>query len=263
MKLKNKLVSAVLSAVLLTGSVGATTVLTNVTAAAATTVKKLPAPTGIKATKTTDSITLTWNAVKGADAYRVYKYNSKTKKYVKYKDVTKTTCKITGLSASKTYKFKVKALVYTEQTSSDVISVKTKAEEKIPTGGEIKVNGSTIQLPAMPMEVKTYEWADKGEVWYHYATSTVTGMNCKVDGDKLVLSFTGEKTYAYNRFHKGIVGWKLYEVAADGEKEVANGWCDTLTQDSGDKFEKVPYTIDNCLEKGKNYRIEFVDAYMW
>lgn len=59
MKLKNKLLSAVLSAVLLTGSVGATTVSTNVTAAAATTVKKLPAPTGIKATKTTDSITLT------------------------------------------------------------------------------------------------------------------------------------------------------------------------------------------------------------
>ena len=48
----------------------------------------------VTATQTTTTITLKWNKVTGADGYRVYKYNSKTKKYEKLKDVTKNTLKI-------------------------------------------------------------------------------------------------------------------------------------------------------------------------
>ncbi len=70
----------------------------------------------ITATQTTKTITLKWNKVSGADGYRVYKYNSKTKKYEKYKDVTKTTLKISKLSAGKTYKFKVRAYVKDDGT---------------------------------------------------------------------------------------------------------------------------------------------------
>lgn len=91
MKLKQKLISAVL----LAGSVSVPNTPIGVTASAATSTK-LAAPTGVKATKTSSSVKLSWKAVSGAGGYRVYKYNPTTKKYVKYKDVTGTACTIKG-----------------------------------------------------------------------------------------------------------------------------------------------------------------------
>ena len=257
MKLKNKLISAVLSAVLLTSSVGATAAFTDVTAAAATTAKKLPAPTEIKVNKTAKTITLTWNKVEGADAYRVYKYNSTTKKYVKYKDVTKTTCKITGLSPSKTYKFKIVSLAYAEHKSSGAISAKT-----MSTGDEIILNGSVIQLPVLSQTVDTYTRANSEQEWGLSGSCDVRAMDCKVKDDKLVLYFTGEKTYAYSMFSMGVIGWKMYEVGEKSDKEIAKGDCYPSTAYATERFTNSSYSIDYCLEKGKTYRIELVDAYV-
>lgn len=88
---------------------------------------KIAAPSGISVRVGSDSVTLSWYRTSGADAYRVYKYNSSKKKYVKYKDVTETSCKITGLTAGKTYKFRIASLVksgsgYKVQGKSSVIS---------------------------------------------------------------------------------------------------------------------------------------------
>ena len=124
MKLKHKLISAVLSAVLLAGSVSVPNTPVGITASAASSTK-LAAPTGVKATKTSNSVKLSWKAVSGAGGYRVYMYNASTKKYEKYKDVTGTTCTVKGLKASTTYKFKVATLKFTTQSSSEKISKKT------------------------------------------------------------------------------------------------------------------------------------------
>ncbi len=67
------------------------------------------ATTKVTASQTTTTITLKWNKVTGADGYRVYKYDTKKKKYVKVKDVTKTTLKISHLKAGTKYKYKVRA----------------------------------------------------------------------------------------------------------------------------------------------------------
>ncbi len=60
-----------------------------------------------KKTETPNSITLSWFDNNEVDGYRVYKYNSSKKKYVKYKDTTKKTMKVTKLKPEKKYKFKV------------------------------------------------------------------------------------------------------------------------------------------------------------
>lgn len=70
----------------------------------------LDAPANIDATKTKDSVTLVWDDVTGASAYRVYKYNSAKGKYEKYKTVSSSKCKVTELSSNTAYKFKVVAL---------------------------------------------------------------------------------------------------------------------------------------------------------
>lgn len=107
---------------------------------------KLAAPTGLIASaKTEKTITLKWNKVSGASAYRVYKYDSSTGKFVKYKNVSKTTCKVSGLSAGTSYKFMVAALVkkdgkYQEQTRSGEYTVSTnkKAASTTTDGKNVK-----------------------------------------------------------------------------------------------------------------------------
>lgn len=90
----------------------------------------LDAPANLDATKTTNSVTLVWDDVTGASAYRVYKYNSSKEKYEKYKDVSSSKCKISDLKPGTKYKFKVVALKkengkYTEGEYA-TISVTTK-----------------------------------------------------------------------------------------------------------------------------------------
>ena len=90
------------------------------------------APSNIKASKTNNSVTLSWDKADGADIYRVYKYNDKTGKYEKYKDVTSAKCTVSGLKAGTKYKFKVvsyskdKDGKYVKGESSKAVSVTTK-----------------------------------------------------------------------------------------------------------------------------------------
>ena len=93
---------------------------------------KTAAPANFKASKTKNSVTLTWDKADGADMYRVYKYNDKTGKYEKYKDVKSAKCTVSGLKAGTKYKFKVvsysknKDGKYVKGESSKAVSVTTK-----------------------------------------------------------------------------------------------------------------------------------------
>lgn len=70
---------------------------------------KLAKPSSLKASVSGKKITLSWNKVSGADAYRVYKYDTAKKKYVKLKDVkgTKLSVKVSNYGD---YKFLVRSL---------------------------------------------------------------------------------------------------------------------------------------------------------
>lgn len=104
-------------------------------APAAPAAPKLSAPTGIKGTVSQDKIVLTWNKVSGAEGYRIYKYDEKTGKYLKYKDVKGEKCTVSGLKSSTKYKFKIYALVsengkFALQTPTGAFSFTTKAAKK-------------------------------------------------------------------------------------------------------------------------------------
>lgn len=79
-------------------------------------VRVLSAPNSIN-TKAGDSkITLSWSSVEGADGYRIYIYDSASKKYKTYKTIKSTKCTIKNLSNGKSYKFKVAAVRYDPST---------------------------------------------------------------------------------------------------------------------------------------------------
>ena len=65
--------------------------------------KKLPAPENIKASVGNGKVTLSWDAVDGADGYRIYQYEAVSKKYKKLKTIKGTKSTVSGLENGKKY----------------------------------------------------------------------------------------------------------------------------------------------------------------
>lgn len=109
--------------------------------------------TGLKASDITkNSLKLSWKKVSGATAYLVYKYSDKDKKYVKIASVTKNSLNVTELSASKTYQFKVRAVVKTNSKNyygaySDVYTAYT-------APGDVK----NLKISNVVMKSYTLSW---------------------------------------------------------------------------------------------------------
>ncbi len=164
----------------------------------------------VTATQTTTTITLKWNKVTGAEGYRIYQYNTKTKKYEKVKDVTGTTLKISKLKAGTKYKFKVRAFTKDDGTIMGAYSpiFETATKAKTPT---LKVTSTKKGTAAL-------SWTNvTGESGYqvYYATSK-NGEYKKLNSYKVNVvkgsksKLTSGKTYyfkvrAYTKTDNGTV----------------------------------------------------------
>ena len=100
-------------------------------------VTKLPAPLTVTVKNGSEKATISWSKVDGADAYRVYMYDAKSKSYKRKATVKGTKYTVKKLSNGKTYKFKVmpvkydkKTKTYTAGTASKVVKAVPKAPEK-------------------------------------------------------------------------------------------------------------------------------------
>lgn len=98
--------------------------------------EKLPAPANIRATIGMNQIVLKWDAVSGADGYRVYMYIEASGKYEVYKSVKSTKCTVTGLNSGASYKFKITALErsggqYNAGTATKELTAETKTDVTI------------------------------------------------------------------------------------------------------------------------------------
>ena len=84
-------------------------------------VPKLSSPTGVKATvSSSTSVTVSWNTVSGATGYEVWRSEKKDSGFSKTGAVTETSRKCPGLTAGKTYYFKVRA--YKEVNGTKIYS---------------------------------------------------------------------------------------------------------------------------------------------
>lgn len=162
----------------------------------------------ITATQTTSTITLKWNKVTGADGYRVYKYNSKTKKYEKLKDVTGTSLKISKLKAGTAYKYKVRAYTKDDGTIwggySSVFETATKP--KTPT----------LKVTSTSKGKVTFSWTNiSGESGYQVYYSTK-----KDSGFKKVKSY---KTNVVKGSKSKLKSGKKYYFKVRAYKKTASG----------------------------------------
>lgn len=170
-------------------------------------------PAITKTAQSTDAIRLTWNKVTGATGYRVYQYNSKTKKYEKIKTLKGTTYRVEKLKSGTAYKFKIKAYIKDGDTiwgkATDAITVATKpATPKITKLTTSK--GKAV-----------FTWSDvSGESGYQVYCSTK-----KDSGFKKVASYkanvvkglksnlkSGKKYYFKVRAYKTVGETKVYSA---------------------------------------------------
>lgn len=103
----------------------------------------LPAPTGLRATGSTDtSISLAWNSVSGAAGYNVYRMGSK----INSSPVTGTTYTDGGLLSGTSYTYTVRAVTSSGATSQDSASVTASTTGNPPplaTPANLAVSGTT------------------------------------------------------------------------------------------------------------------------
>ncbi len=142
------------------------------------------------------AIKLTWSKVTGADGYRVYQYNAKTKTWDKIKTTTATSYKVEKLKAGTAYKFRIKAYrndagtIWGKATST--ITVATK-----PATPKITAVASTAKGRA------AVAWANvSGETGYELYASTK-----KDSGYKKVVTTTADVT---NGVRTGLVSGRTY-----------------------------------------------------
>ena len=160
------------------------------------------------ASQTNDTITLKWRKVEGATGYRVYQYNSKTKKYVKLKNTTGTSYTVKKLKAGTTYKFAVKAYTRVDGEVIWADSYKTLKTATKPATPTVKVTAGTKKA--------TLSWNKvTGATGYLIYMRNSDGSYEKVGTTKKT-SYTvsdlsyGEKCYFRVRAYKTVDGKNIY-----------------------------------------------------
>lgn len=140
-------------------------------------VPKLTKTSGVKASTTSSSaIKISWKKTSGATGYQVYRATSKSGSYSKVKTTSSASFTNTGLAASKTYYYKVRAYkkiykgkilgipCYQEVYSSysNIVSAKTKAKVTTkPTTPTQPTNPTTPVEPSKPEETNTLNVVDR------------------------------------------------------------------------------------------------------
>lgn len=230
--------------------------------------EKLSAPKNLKSTKTKTSVTLTWDEVSGADSYRVFQYNSKTEKYEKLKDVKKTECEIDGLSSGTKYRFRVAALVksedgtYVVQKKSDSKTVTTKSSSsssskessktsKIETGA----GGYPVFNPPMYGDTKSDVFKMVGKENLKKGSTGSVGTTysgyCSFGGEVARMHFTFDKK-------DRVAGWGLaiLDSTSDDFYEMVDLWSEKFgNPTSSDVFERY-WNISNEVIMSISYSLK-------
>ena len=172
----------------------------------------------VTVSQTTSTITLKWNAVEGADSYNVYKYNTKTKKYVLYKNVKGRSITIKKLTGATSYKYLIRAVTVVSDKTSVIGATKYVVASTKPATPKVSV--STKSTTA------TVKWdAVKGATGYEVYMKTGSGeakLIGTVKGSKT--SFAKKKLKAGKKYtftvraYRTVDGSKIY--SAYGKKVI-------------------------------------------
>ncbi len=174
--------------------------------------------TGVSSSLTAKSyvnfVKLTWKKVEGANGYRVYVYNSETKKYEKYADTKRTVINIKNRKSGTKYKFRVKA--YTVVGGKTYYSDSYKSITAITKPSEVKLKSiATKDRGEVTVRWKKTGGADGYSIIYAGNKSFKSSVKIAVgSGESTARSVkklkSGKKYYFKVRAYKSLNGKKVY-----------------------------------------------------
>ena len=172
MRIKHRIIGALLAGTMAFSGVPAAAEIFTVAASAAS---KLAAPSGFHVPKKTKTaLKITWDAVKGADAYGVYIYNYDIKDYELYKNVTDCECIVKGLYPGTKYTFKVASLVKSDKGYS--VRAVSKKFAAVTNGEALLLPPANIRaVPDRTTVTVTWDKRDGADAYIVYKYSDKTG----------------------------------------------------------------------------------------
>lgn len=247
-KMKKRIFAAILAAAMTFTAVSALLPAADISVSAASS-KKLPAPKEIDVVeRTDDSATLLWESVEGADGYVIYRYNAKTKKYEKLKNLTKEdypvkyystkypSYKIEGMKKGETYQFKIAARVkgkngkYTVQTKSKAVKVKN-------------VDAPEVSIPPIGMtKTEFFQKYDKNAFTLNFYP---TAFMDPYGGYKGKVLYQGKPAEASVRFNEEGKVWGFTLLRKEIKESAIDQERGRLTQIYGESFFSESISADS------------------
>lgn len=208
---------------------------------------KLAKPSSLKASVSGKKITLSWKKVSGAEAYRVYQYDSSKKKYVKVKDVTKNKTTIT-VKKNGTYKFKVSSL--DKQNGKFVVGNGATVKATVKSSSSTGSSALTAPFKGLSWELSKSDVIKKaGMKKNDYFESGDVILWNKSDDDIYAYQFKNGKLNAYGYCY--VYSESNYKKAKklftdDGGWTLFNQTPGTVSRD-GLSLDMLIYTKDNLM----------------
>lgn len=181
----------------------------------------------VKLANVVDGVQVSWNSVKNATQYRVYRYNDTTKKWVQLADVKDTKYVDKTPTSGVTYQ-------YTVKTISPVLSKYTAASIKYVAAPKVRVNntasGPNIYWSKVAGADGYRVFVHTGTKWKSLGTTTSTGF--------LHTGFEYHKEYRYT-VRCTTANFKTFTSAYDTE-----GVTNTIVETPAVSAAVMPFSID-------------------
>lgn len=243
-----KVISLALAAVIMT-----TSLFVDVYAAT----DKLAAPTKVTAQSITyNSMTLKWNKVEGADAYRVYLWNYDTEKYESVAYVKGTSAKIKDLDANTICKFKVRTYdevngKLTAQSTSKTFKFKT---EKTKLPGPKNLYPYKITIDGFDMKWDPVGGADAYLMFYREKGAKTWNYIKGSNGERF---YTTKPRVVVS----GLKSNTIYELCVksyiiENDKYIAQGTSDIYTLQTRERWD-ILSPHPNIKTNSRSNRIDF------
>jgi len=239
----------------------------------------LPAPQISCYTKTYNTVTLKWTAIKGAQSYVVYKYSGTEGKFLRVAVVPggTSTYKVTGLTQGTTYQFMMRAAKTTTGSylseKSNILSVTTYkpktyriTPDSLPTNKTMLRYGYYNNLTRQYYMVRSYmEWFEKcggGKLIFSPGTYTITN-TIFVPSNVTIVFEDGVKIYKGTDTGCGLeASNSLFQLVRPSKGHVAgvygkyDGEKNITFQGLGSVLIDMKYQDKtNCIQTGHNQNV--------